>query len=66
MSDDNYDTQQAQGGFWIEDKDDGILMLMSVKGLGAILFRAEYIEGTSTLDFKGVTTYTDIEIGHRK
>lgn len=63
---DAYDHQPCAGGFWIEDREDGVALVMTVKGLGAILFRAAYIDGTTKLDFKGVSTFTEVEIGHRK
>ena len=61
----NPDHQPANGGIWIEEREKDIGLVLAVRGLGALLFRAEY-DGAGKLDFKGVSEFTEQEIGHRK
>jgi len=55
------DREPSRSGMDIEDRDDCILWLLKVAGLGAILLRSELVEGQWV--FHGVSTYTLNDIG---
>jgi hypothetical protein len=63
----NPDHRRSTSGMFIEPDDRGnYRWVLSVRGLGALVMRAVADEATGKLDFKGVSTFTDAEIGHRK
>ena len=62
----NPDHQRSSGAMFIEDRGVDIVWVLQVKGLGALMLRADSDRETGRLNFKGVSEFTDREIGHRK
>ena len=62
----NPDHRRSTSATFIEEKGKAFLWVMQVKGLGALVMRAESDKYTGRLDFKGVSEFTDQEIGHRR
>jgi hypothetical protein len=63
----NPDHCSSSAGMWVEPDDKGSYRwVMAVKGLGAMVMRAEANADTGRLEFKGMSEFTDAEIGHRK
>ena len=62
----NPDHRRSTSATYIEDRGKDILWVMQVKGLGALVMRAGSDTKTGRLDFRGVSEFSDAEIGHRK
>ncbi len=65
----DYNPDNKRSGFkWvIEGRETDVIAMLEVKGLGALVMRATNSDpDTGRLDFKGLSLFTDSEIGHRK
>jgi len=62
----NPDHRRSTSATYIEDRGKEILWVMQVRGLGAIVMRAGSDKYTGRMDFRGVSEFTDAEIGHRR
>ena len=64
----NPDHKPSESGMFIEERAKDILWLLPVAGLGVLVMRAEYEMAGETMSmvFKGVSEFSDQEIGFRK
>jgi hypothetical protein len=62
----NPDHRRSTSATYIEDRGKEILWVMQVKGLGAIVMRADSDKYTGRLNFKGVSEFSDQEIGWKR
>lgn len=58
------DDQRSTAGMWAEETNDRVVWVMGVKGYGVVILGAQY-GAENTLQFKGVSAFTDAEIGWR-
>lgn len=61
----NPDHRPADGGLWVETCERGVIEVVAVRGFGALVLRAAY-DLDDKLEFKGVSEFSDQEIGWRK
>jgi hypothetical protein len=58
------DDRPSEAGLYAEDRGQDVIWVLPVQGLGAIVLRAQ--EENGALVFRGVSEFTDIQIGHRE
>ena len=51
---------------FIESREHDVIWVLPVAGLGVLVLRADYEAGSAIPVFKGVSQFTDAEIGWRK
>ena len=58
------DARPSDGGYWVTDRGRDVVMVLEVKGLGALTLRASSSldDAQGRLTFNGVSTFTDEEI----
>jgi hypothetical protein len=68
FEDRNPDHHPSTSGMFIEERAKDIMWLLPVAGLGVLVMRAEYEMAGDTMSmvFKGVSEFSDQEIGWRK
>lgn len=60
------DKQRSSSALWAEDRGVDVVWVLQVKNHGVIMLRATPAEDGETIDFNGVSTFLDSEIGWRK
>ncbi len=64
--DQNPDHLPSSSAMFIESRENDVIWVLAVAGLGALVLRADYEPESSTPVFKGVSEFSDAEIGWRK
>jgi hypothetical protein len=56
------DRERSTSALYVEERENDIVYVLQVKGLGAIMMRASYSDDDQ-LRFNGLSTFTESEIG---